>query len=70
MRLSLCCGLCGDASVLVPPFLGGDLWGSAGQVSDYLCSLPSNMEQTGLQVESAIYSALWSVSAILISQAR
>lgn len=37
----------GDASVLVPPFLGGDPWGSAGQVSDYLCSLPSNMEQTG-----------------------
>lgn len=46
--VSLRCGLCGDASVLVPPFLGGDLWGSAGQVSDYLCSLPSNIEQTGL----------------------
>lgn len=33
----------GDASVLVPPLLGGDLPGPAGQVSDYL---PSNMEQT------------------------
>lgn len=41
---SLCFGLRGDASVVVPPFLGGDLWGSAGQVSDYL---PSNTVQTG-----------------------
>lgn len=47
----------GDASVLVPPLLGGDLPGPAGQVSDYL---PSNMEQTGggVQVEGAIYSVL------------
>lgn len=40
MRLT---ALRGDASVLVPPLLGGDLPGPAGQVSDYL---PSNTEQT------------------------
>lgn len=69
--VSLCFGLCGDASALVPPFLGGDLWSLAGQVSDYLRSLPSNRGANGkgFQVESAIYSALWSDRAILISQA-
>lgn len=60
----------GDASVLVPPLLGGDLPGPAGQVSDYL---PSNTEQTeeggGVFRWRAPFTSAASVSAILLSLA-